>query len=527
MKILLLVFIPWFMAIHLNHASPGGDTIIKAIKQDDYKYIAAHLNAGNINKIYGKDSIPLLHLAARLNKERVFQLLLEKGANTSIAYKGEPILVSTTKSGNRKLVRALLKHGANVNIAGTGGNTALMYAVLNKDIKMVKLLARWGANTGQKNHNNINARELSLGKGTMEITKYLKSAFERRLPSYLDGPHVEWNKHFTRAKVSYLVHDSTRQLTKKISTRYNIDGEKFEFKGFAGDTNQYLISKAIPSTSTSLDTTRNIFVMGDVHGDYQNLVLFLSKMNIIDDQNNWKWANNYLVFIGDIFDRGDKVTECLWLIYKLERQAKEAGGEVVFLLGNHELMVMENDLRYIAKKYYYLSDKLRLEYSRFFQPHMELGRWLRAKPVMVKAGKILFVHGGISPEIIQYQLNMDEINELMNTYLLGGGTEVSDTTGMLLGNHGPLWYRGLIDDNRFFIKIQKDEIKPILEHFEVEKIIVGHTNVPRVSTFFDGSVIAIDVPFYRTGDKNSMQGLIISGDKIRVIEYNGRERKIQ
>ncbi len=47
------------------------------------------------------------------------------------------------------------------------------------------------------------------------------------------------------------------------------------------------------------------------------------------------------MFAGDMFDRGDQVTECLWLVYALEETAKAAGGYVHFILGNHELMNLQ------------------------------------------------------------------------------------------------------------------------------------------------------------------------------------------
>ena len=45
------------------------------------------------------------------------------------------------------------------------------------------------------------------------------------------------------------------------------------------------------------------------------------------------------------------VTEVLWLIYSLEEKAKAAGGYVHYILGNHEIMNMSNDLRYVQNRY--------------------------------------------------------------------------------------------------------------------------------------------------------------------------------
>ncbi len=52
-----------------------------------------------------------------------------------------------------------------------------------------------------------------------------------------------------------------------------------------------------------------------------------------------------------MFDRGEQVTECLWLIYSLEEKAKAVGGYVHFVLGNHEIMNLQGDFRYVQEKY--------------------------------------------------------------------------------------------------------------------------------------------------------------------------------
>ncbi|MCK7530014.1 MAG: hypothetical protein MZV63_02625 [Marinilabiliales bacterium] len=72
---------------------------------------------------------------------------------------------------------------------------------------------------------------------------------------------------------------------------------------------------------------------------------------IIDRNLNWKFGRGHLVYLGDAHDRGDMVTEILWHLFSLERQAAKAGGMVHFVLGNHELMVLDGDLRFINPKY--------------------------------------------------------------------------------------------------------------------------------------------------------------------------------
>ena len=99
-------------------------------------------------------------------------------------------------------------------------------------------------------------------------------------------------------------------------------------------TNYYtpeLVSKAIAElTAESARTAiekRGHFAMGLAGG---SLIKMLSGLK--DEKNNIEW---------------DKVNEILWFVYDLEGQAKEKGGRVHYLLGNHEYMVLYNDLRYI------------------------------------------------------------------------------------------------------------------------------------------------------------------------------------
>ncbi len=97
-------------------------------------------------------------------------------------------------------------------------------------------------------------------------------------------------------------------------------------------------------------TADRIAVVSDIHGNYNHLVTLLSNHRIIDNNSNWIWGDGHLVINGDIFDRGPGVTECLWLIKKLEKQAEESEGKIHYLLGNHELMVLERNFMSVHDK---------------------------------------------------------------------------------------------------------------------------------------------------------------------------------
>ena len=87
----------------------------------------------------------------------------------------------------------------------------------------------------------------------------------------------------------------------------------------------------------------SLYVLGDVHGEYDRLVQLLRNANIIDANLDWIATTKHLVILGDIFDRGHHVTKILWLLYQLDRQAELAGGRVHVVLGNHEIMTFDND----------------------------------------------------------------------------------------------------------------------------------------------------------------------------------------
>ena len=53
--------------------------------------------------------------------------------------------------------------------------------------------------------------------------------------------------------------------------------------------------------------------------------------------------------LGDILDRGDGERHCMDLLFKLKEEAREAGGQVHVLLGNHEVRNVDLDFRYVTQ----------------------------------------------------------------------------------------------------------------------------------------------------------------------------------
>jgi hypothetical protein len=103
-----------------------------------------------------------------------------------------------------------------------------------------------------------------------------------------------------------------------------------------------------PSACTKVS---KITTLSEIHARYGVTTTLLKNNNIIDASEKWAYGDGYFVIVGDGFDREPQVTELLWLIFKLVKQAEQAGGKMHYLLGNHEYMLMLNELRYINKKH--------------------------------------------------------------------------------------------------------------------------------------------------------------------------------
>lgn len=249
----------------------------------------------------------------------------------------------------------------------------------------------------------------------------------------------------------------------------------------------------MPAASASVSTlpaARRIVALSDIHGQYDLLVTLLRAHKVIDGQDRWTMGSDTLVIAGDVFDRGPKVTEAFWLLYGLQQQAAAAGGAVHFILGNHETMVLYEDLRYVNPKYLRSAQLLGRSYPQLYGADSVIGRWLRTRPVLLRIGDTLFLHGGISPEAVQLALEPEATNAAYQASLGRVKAEVKAdprTAPLYDGKTSPIWYRGYFDG-----RLDTPGVQAVLDQLGLRRIVVGHTSMPHVSSFHDGRVIAID-----------------------------------
>ena len=273
--------------------------------------------------------------------------------------------------------------------------------------------------------------------------------------------------------------------------------------------------------------SNKVFVMSDPHGNLDCFVSLLQGNGIIDEKLSWIYGANHLMIVGDVFDRGDDVLPVFWLIYKLEEEAAQVGGHVSFLLGNHESMVLANDLRYCKPKYQALAEKLDIPYSQLFGKETELGKWLATRNTIEIIGEDLYVHAGLSEDFFEKNLSIPIVNKEISRALFMGKEErraLSDLTNFLYGNSGPIWYRGLVRNAAKYKAIPTDILTQMLERYEVERIVVGHTIFDDVSTFHDGRVIDVNVDNSKNRKYGLGRGLLIDGEKYMKVGDCGIQR---
>ncbi len=263
-----------------------------------------------------------------------------------------------------------------------------------------------------------------------------------------------------------------------------------------------------------------LMVISDPHGNMDCFVSVLRGNHVINKEYEWIYGTNHLMIIGDVFDRGKDVLPIFWLIYKLEKEAEDAGGQVSFLIGNHEPMILAGDYRYADEMYLHLAERMNMEYRGFFGPDTELGRWLATRNTIQVIGDDLFVHAGLGEAFLEADLTIPEVNEGISAGLFMTKEERkthSPITEFLYGNLGPIWYRGMVRNDERYEPLDADVLGEILNRYGVNRIIVGHTIFPDIRVLYSGRVVTVNVDNKKNFDAVLGRGILIQKDKTFVI----------
>jgi len=298
-------------------------------------------------------------------------------------------------------------------------------------------------------------------------------------------------------------------------------------------------------------TSDRIVAVGDVHGAFDQFVSILRAAGLIDERNRWSGGKAVLVQTGDILDRGPDSRKALDLLRRLEDESRRDGGAVYALLGNHELMRLASDWRYVSKGEFDAfktpsSEDLRkralaasraederqflkqippgyLEMLGAFSEDGEYGEWLRARPAVARINRILFLHGGLTE--MAASLGCDGVNAAIRKDLASLPVPPGEMAALFAASeNGPLWYRGLAIEPEAALSPRLDAI---LQRLDARAVVIGHTTVlpGKVAPRLGGKVIQIDTGmvagrFYPGGVASALE---IQGDKATAIYLDHRE----
>lgn len=314
-----------------------------------------------------------------------------------------------------------------------------------------------------------------------------------------------------------------------------------------------LITFILLLTQISMASPSRVVALGDLHGDLEAFLAILQQNRLIDNSGHWTGGSTQLVVVGDYHDRGPDTRYIMDYFMELESEITSAGGEFKVIMGNHEMLVMSADLRYVTdeelesfegfpvpkldksateifeRNIYYakntagqgfaptfklpsgkvirkpLPEKSRDEVEGFVAAHFRdsvYANWVVKGEAMIKVGDTLFVHGGLTEWASQISFRV--VNQMIQTwakFFLGLGPMPNEkTTGWVMGEVGPLWDRTLAEGDSDSI-----EVAGRLKFQDVKRLVLGHTPQEQVVSLYNGQVFVID-----TGNSKYYKGRLSS-----------------
>lgn len=343
-----------------------------------------------------------------------------------------------------------------------------------------------------------------------------------------EGPYVFYQSDST-LHVSYIKGNQNDGFS-TIRKDYNTGSEIPASCYFPLDSTHFdfSINTHLKKNKNTYQDSNKILAISDIESSYKTFRDFLITNKVIDKNLNWTFGTNHLVLTGDFVDRDFSATQVLWFIYKLEQDAAKQGGFVHYILGNHELKNLQGNYETASPKYFHVAAILGKRQSELYDSNSFIGRWMAGKNTIELINGVLFTHGGLHPKLADYNLNLDEINEIVSSNYYKPYYPKSEKTAeqfLTSTNTGISWYRGYFKDG-----LTQEEVERSLNKFQANAIVVGHTLQSGINRQFNGKVIGIDVKHPKDYHKNfpdtKSEGLLIEGDKYYRVFHNGEMEEI-
>ena len=274
---------------------------------------------------------------------------------------------------------------------------------------------------------------------------------------------------------------------------------------------------------------RRLIAMGDLHGDLRVTLIALRLAKVIPQnifpynvgEISWCGGDTWVIQLGDQIDRCrpdnwkkncienfDDVIEdegnnmmIIQIFQKLDVMAKAQGGRVLGMLGNHELMNVDRDFRYVSPQEFLEFVPVNERSTKYTEDGYPYGYYHRLKvferggniakhyAIQKKSvtviGKNLFVHGGLSHQLVS-KYSIHEINQVVQKWLLKTGSEKEDKVFDEIfrddDDMSPFWCRLYSEDDGHGENTEKgyNELLRIINSRNqlmepISRIVVAHT----------------------------------------------------
>jgi hypothetical protein len=281
---------------------------------------------------------------------------------------------------------------------------------------------------------------------------------------------------------------------------------------------------AEPAPLPSIRAPGRVVAIGDLHGDLAAARRALLTAKVIDATDRWIGGDSVVVQTGDLLDRGDEERPLLEWLDRLAGLAAAAGGAIYRVQGNHEVMNVAADFRYVTEAgFAAFADYTRAPGANRWRevPEERRGRllaflpggpWakrLADHPAILLVNDSVFVHGGLLPMHLRYGLA--RLNAELSAWMRG----TAPSSPLLASDEAPYWDRTYGDA---VTEAECRALDAILARLSAKRLVIGHTpQKGGISFACGGRVARIDVGLSRAFGSRPAQVLEISGDTVHVL----------
>lgn len=260
----------------------------------------------------------------------------------------------------------------------------------------------------------------------------------------------------------------------------------------------FYISASTPTPTTLITNASRIVVIADLHADIFRFETILRDANILDIKGKWiAEPNTVVIQLGDQIDPKDVDDiddrhhfKMIYFTNNLQKMAAANKGQIISLIGNHELYNIDN----IKKK-------------------QQLREIIASRPVLLQTDKYIFCHGGFKKQhyflLDIYNNTISGINEIWTKYVCDIPLTLNEEMllrHLILDTQNSILFTRMPDT-----KADQDSLFQLVD---IDYMFVGHSTSDTVT--LKNKVWYLDLYLKDAFDNHGYSYIVIVNDTIRV-----------